>query len=487
MSSAAIAQSPSRESLRSRFTAALVAASAIAALYVGRPVFVPLSLALLIAFALAPAVDGLRRFKIKPLPAVLASVGLAAVLLASVALFLAGQISDLAGSAPARHAASPLLEALDPAGLVEPLLNPLTSAGAAVVIAAFLLLNRDRLAERLTQLQESAPIVCASREFGRHLLSQGLLDLAFGTLIAAGLWSIGVPNFGLWALLGVMLRSVPFVGVPVAALCPLLLADRLEPTALHILETIALFLAVDATLLIAGRKLRRRTGPRLSAAAAVGATIAWTCLWGATGLLLAIPLTLGAVVLGRHLKTLHFLNRLLSPSSRDEACLCEPQSIKNAILAPPAAPGDDLADGWTPAQSWGGAAVLCFAGPGVMDEAAAGLLAQELRRSGLGCRVVSFAETMPASLPRLELAGARVACFCCLDGRDARSLRGMVRRVRPRLRGASAIAGPWGWDGGALMDAGMLECDLVCTGLAEAATRIRRLAREASELQLAAA
>ncbi len=36
----------------------------------------------------------------------------------------------------------------------------------------------------------------AARDFGRHLLAQGLLDLSFGTAIAIGLWALGVPISG---------------------------------------------------------------------------------------------------------------------------------------------------------------------------------------------------------------------------------------------------------------------------------------------------
>ena len=49
------------EPVRVKFATALIAVSAIAALAVGRPVLVPLSLAVLIAFALAPIAAVLRK------------------------------------------------------------------------------------------------------------------------------------------------------------------------------------------------------------------------------------------------------------------------------------------------------------------------------------------------------------------------------------------------------------------------------------------
>lgn len=489
MSFAALAERSSRQPLRSKFAAALVAASAIAALYAARPVFIPVSLALLVAFALAPVVDALRAFKIKRLAAVLAAVGLAAALLASVALFLAGQFAELAdagpGPAPMRFAA----------GLVEPLLNPLSSAGIAVVVAAFLLFHRETMAQRFQRFaasHDAGDIAAASREFGRYLLTQGLLDLAFGTLVALGLWAIGVPNFGLWALLGVMLRSVPFVGVAVAALCPLMLAGRFAPTALGICETLLLFLAVDGALRAIERRWLRRTSARLSAFAAVGATVLWTCLWGLTGLLLAMPLTLGAVMLGRRFRALRFLDGLLAPSARDPAAPDVPESGDAALRALVAARDDFAAaardrDEIDVAPDRRHDCVLCIAGPGIMDEAAAGLLAQALKRKGLRARVVSFEDTKPANLPLLDVSDVRAVCFSCLDARDAPALRHLVRRVRPRVRGAGTIAGLWGWDGGALMDAGTVECDLIATRLQEAAQRIERLARQAGEARAQAA
>ncbi|HWA92680.1 MAG TPA: AI-2E family transporter [Rhizomicrobium sp.] len=466
MSSAAVAL---REPLRAKFTAALAAASAVAALYVGRPVLVPLSLALLIALALSPVVDALKRWNVKLLPAVLATMALAATLLASIALFLAGQFAELTEAAPVHRV--PLLgEPAIAAGIVEPLLNPLASAGAAILFAAVLLINRDRLAVHI------APVAAAAQDFGEHLLAQGVLDLGFGVAVALGLWAIGVPNFGLWALLGVMLRSVPFVGVAVAALCPLLLTG--EPTPLIAAETFALFLAVDGALHLAQRHWLRPRKARLSAFAAVAATILWTCLWGLTGLLLAVPLTLGVALFGRRFQSLRFLDRLLVPSSRETAAPPKPDTALDDLAAARHAL-DTAADAPPPSSDSGHA--ICIAGPGPMDEAAAGLLAGLLQRKGLDARVVSFAETAPAELPRLALAGAWAVCFSATDANDAAALRQLVRRVRPRLRSARMIAGLWGWDGDALMDLRMAECDLVATRLNEAAERIERLAREEAE------
>lgn len=500
MSAAGIAERLGRvsEPIRLKFATVVVAAAAVTAVSIGRPVFVPLSLAILIAFALAPVVEGLRKFKLGPIASVTATAGLAFAVVAAIALFLAGQFGELAAAHTAsRVTASEPLSIWIATSLAEPLLNPLRSAGIAVVFAAFLLLNKDVLAERF------APMAAAGREFGRHLLAQGLLDLSFGTAIALGLWALGVPNFGLWALLGVMLRSVPFVGVPVAAACPLI---ALDPTVALICKTLLLFLVVNGAVLLAGRRLRRRPAARLSTLAAIGATIAWTCLWGLTGLLLAMPMTLGLALLGRHFEPLRFLDRLLvgshTPESlppRGDAAMLALAEAQREIGAP--VPGREIglarvirqlvpvaspsAAAPRLAPHWQNDPVLCIAGPGTMDQAAAALLAETLRQRGLTSRIVAFEDTLAADLPRLDVGGVQVVCVSCLDPDDTEAMRRLVRRLRPRMRNATTIAGLWGWDGGALMNAGTVECDLATTHLQEAAQQIVRLAREACDIETA--
>jgi predicted PurR-regulated permease PerM len=480
------------EPARLKLATALVAATAIVALTVGRAVFVPLSLAILIAFALAPIAGALRKLHAGPITSVAATVGLAFAVVASIALFLGGQFGELAATvAPHASSASPNepLPLWIATTLAEPLLNPLTSAGVAVLFAAFLLLNRDALAARFADAAE------AGSAFGRHLLAQGLLDLGFGITVAIGLWAVGVPNFGLWALLGVMLRSVPVIGVPVAAVCPLMLTAKLEPALFLLCKTLALFLSANAAVLFIERRFLPRPVARLSVPAAIGATLAWTCLWGLTGLLLAMPLTLCAVLLGRRYQALGFLNRLLADAPVKEAPPEQSEPVLQALVAVQRQLGAHAVDAGklavrlapavlagTESQTqrfaahWQHDPVLCVAGPGLMDQAAAALLAEALRRKGLGARVAPFADTLPANLPRLDVRDVRAVCISCLDAADARAMRKLVRRLRPRLSRARMIAGLWGWSGDALMNAGSAECDLVTINLSDAVERIARLA-----------
>src|SRR3954467_10122900 len=70
----------------------------VAALYFGHDVFVPLALAGLLSFALAPGVAWLRRHGIPKLPAVGTVVVLAFLGIAAFGFVVAGQVTELGSS-----------------------------------------------------------------------------------------------------------------------------------------------------------------------------------------------------------------------------------------------------------------------------------------------------------------------------------------------------------------------------------------------------
>src|ERR1700761_503894 len=77
--------------------AGVLAALVIAALYFGRPVLVPFALAILLAFALSPVAEFLRRMGLPRAIAVILTVTSAVFLIAGFATFVGTQIGLLAG------------------------------------------------------------------------------------------------------------------------------------------------------------------------------------------------------------------------------------------------------------------------------------------------------------------------------------------------------------------------------------------------------
>jgi predicted PurR-regulated permease PerM len=72
----------------------------VAALYLGQDVLIPIALAILLSFVLAPAADRLERWRVPPAPSVVMVVMLAFLILAAVGLVVANQVVSLAESLP---------------------------------------------------------------------------------------------------------------------------------------------------------------------------------------------------------------------------------------------------------------------------------------------------------------------------------------------------------------------------------------------------
>lgn len=153
----------------------------------------------------------------------------------------------------------------------------------------------------------------------------------FGIAIGLGLWAIGIPSPILWGISAAVLRFVPYIGAVIAAAFPLILAVAVDPDWSTLLWTAALFIVVEPLVghciepLVYGRS----TG--LSPVAVVVAATFWTALWGPIGLVLATPLTVCLVVLGRHVEKLQFLDVMFG----DRPALTPPEIFYQRML-----PGD---------------------------------------------------------------------------------------------------------------------------------------------------
>jgi hypothetical protein len=220
--------------------------------------------------------------------------------------------------------------------LISPLLHPLATTGIIIIFVIFILLQREDLRNRLIRLAGSrdlqrttAALDDAARRLSRLFLIQLLLNGTFGLVIGTGLWLIGVPSAILWGILAAVLRFVPYIGAAIAAAFPLALAVAVDPTWSMLLWTLALFLIVEPVVghVIEPMVYGHSTG--LSPVAVVASAAFWTALWGPIGLVLATPLTVCLVVLGRHVERLEFLDIMFG----DRPALSPPEIFYQRMLA----------------------------------------------------------------------------------------------------------------------------------------------------------
>jgi hypothetical protein len=296
------------------------------------------------------------------------------------------------------------------------------------------------------------------------------------------------------------MRFVPFVGTPISIMPPMLLALASDPGWSMALGVGLLFLVGQPLMgqvfepLVFGRS----TG--LSPVSVILSATFWTFMWGPIGLLLAVPLTVLLVVLGRHVPRLEFLEIMLGdrPPLRPEESfyqralegnadalvaqaraqlrmggsltawhddvalrglalaeadwsreVLEPErleSIRGAVetlldelAETPAEPGGDIPPAWRAED-----AVLVVAGRGRLDDLAAAVVAQGLRQAGFGASAVPRSALEGEPDPRLDPARVR---FCCLslleEGSSAAAARYFLRRLRKVVPGVRVLLGLW--------------------------------------------
>jgi predicted PurR-regulated permease PerM len=233
------------------------------------------------------------------------------------------------------------------AALIAPLLHPLATTGIIGIFVIFILLQREDLRNRFIKLagtQDLQKTTVALNDAGSRLsrlfLMQLALNTAFGVVIGTGLWLIGIPSPVLWGILAAVLRFVPYVGAAISAVFPLILAAAVDPGWSMLLWTAALFLVVEP---VVGQGIEpvlfgHSTG--LSPVAVVASATFWTALWGPVGLLLATPLTICLVVLGRYVERLQFLEVMFS----NRPALSPPELFYQRLLADDPAEAVEVAE-----------------------------------------------------------------------------------------------------------------------------------------------
>ncbi len=224
--------------------------------------------------------------------------------------------------------------------IVGTLLPPLATAGIVLLFVVFILLQREDLRDRLIRLfggadlqRATSTMSDAATRLSRYFLSQVLLNAGYGTLMAAALWAVGVPSPIAWGIIAGLMRFVPYVGSYLAAALPLLIAAAIDPGWTTFVLVLVLFVVGEMIMGQVVEPLVFGRGTGVTPIAVIASTVFWTWLWGPLGLLLAMPLTVGLAVLGRHVEGLEFLDVLLG----DEPALTPAQSFYQRALTGDAA------------------------------------------------------------------------------------------------------------------------------------------------------
>jgi len=359
-----------------------------AALYFARLVLIPLALATLFAFLLGPLVNRLKRWGLGRFPSVVLVVLTSCLVVAVLGTVMATQIADLAHRMPEyeqnvrkklqdlRSSGSGVINRVTrivrnvtdeltpppPAGgrpgeekpvpveirktpfaplelaqtLLGSALNIVIMAGIVLVLVIFILVQQEDLRDRLIKLAGARRVNLTTKllddaagRVSRYLVAQLAVNTCYGVLVGIGLYFAGVPNPVLWASLAALARYIPYLGVWIAAALPAAVAVAVDPGWLKLWLVFGIYFGVDLLVYNFVEPLLYGSSTGLSPIAILAAAVFWTWLWGPVGLLLATPLTVCLVVIGRHVPRLEFLSVLLS----DEPVLGPETRLYQRLLA----------------------------------------------------------------------------------------------------------------------------------------------------------
>lgn len=339
-------------------------------LYWAKPVLIPTALALLFTFLLSPVVIWLQRRGLPRVPAVILTVLAAATIIGGIGWLFASQVVNLAEQLPIYKgnitqriaqlreqgkgslfaevndffedvvtAATAPLEGelpsvqappvevvttnpvLHPGAYLTsavPLLAPIGSAGLTIVLVIFMLLKREDLRNRMLSLIGHGRMALttkalddAGHRISRYLFAQFCLNLGFGVVIATGLYFLSVPHALLWGVLAGLLRYIPVLGPWLAAILPVSLSLLTSEGWLTPIAVVLLFATFEVLSNLIIEPLVYGQSIGVSQAGLIVAIAFWTWLWGPLGLVLAAPLTVCLVVLGKYVPQLKFFDILL--------------------------------------------------------------------------------------------------------------------------------------------------------------------------------
>jgi predicted PurR-regulated permease PerM len=350
-----------------------------------KEVLIPIALAVLFSFLLAPLVHRLERLKLGRVPSVLLVVVFAFGILGVIGFIVTGQLKDLseklpeytetvekgiermsgkggvfsrfsqsaerlsrdmATKAPSTQIAGSGIQKVEIVSTTPramewlvstftPVLESLATAFVVIVLCIFMLIDREDLRDRIIRLVSHGELNVttqamddAATRVSKYLGMQALMNGSYGVLVATGLFFLKVPSPLLWGLMATLLRFLPYVGPWLGAAIPVLLSfATLGSTRGFMTVGMYATLEIIVSSFIEPWLYGSRTG--VSSIAILAAAAFWSWVWGGVGLLLSTPLTVLLVVVGKYVPQLEFLSVLLG----DEPVFDPPTRYYQRLLA----------------------------------------------------------------------------------------------------------------------------------------------------------
>jgi len=341
----------------------------VAALYAAQDVLIPIALATLLTFILTPPVTWLER-RIGRVAAVLSVVTLVCALLVAAVWGLTLQLDGLTKDLPryrttlvkklsqVRHAgegnvvneltkaveevqqdlqkpdgtrrrqAPPVVvlsdnvQGLSVFSWLGPLVGLAGTAGLVATLVIFMLLERRGLRERFITVVGQGHLALTTKALdeagsrvAKQLLMQTLVNTIYGVVSAIGLTWLDVPYALVWAILGGLLRFIPYVGPLLGAVVPIIVSVAALEGWRGPAMVAGFFVVLELFTNLVLETVLYADAAGVSQVGLLVSVAFWTWLWGPLGLMMAVPLTVCLVVLGKHVPGLGAMATLLADAS----------------------------------------------------------------------------------------------------------------------------------------------------------------------------
>jgi len=357
----------------------------LAAMYLARPVLVPLAVGVLFALVLMPIVQVLeRRFR---LPRALAALGTVAIVVSSIGLgayYLIPPAADWAAQLPAeaqniQQKLRPLTDRVEKISETAEQVEEITtidkpSAGLSVEVAEqplmgviiqraqsvgflvlltialvyFLLVAGDHFireiisaANRAEEKRKIADIAETIRaELGYYFLTISTINAGLGVAVGLSLWMLDMPNPVLWGVMAGVLNFVPYlgaiVGIGTVTLVALITFDTL-PQVILVSASYLLLTVLESNILTPLVLGRRMT---LNPVVVFVSLIFWGWIWGVPGAFLAVPFAVSLKIVCDRIPRLNAIGKLLGVDAtrrsvapnRSNSAARDPEPVKPASV-----------------------------------------------------------------------------------------------------------------------------------------------------------
>lgn len=352
----------------------VIGAFIVLALNWGRPVLMPIALAVLLTFLLNPVVRKLQRLGLARLPAVILAVTIVGGVVTIVGATGSRQVTAMLATLPentakivaklktlkavisgptaqrfeqmieaishelqlpARPAGSNPAESADPpvdrvvvatepfswgmlTGHLGSAVEVLAMLAFAVVLLVFFLMDREGLRDRIVVLAGQSRLTLTSKaledatnRISRYIGMVAIVNGGFGLILCIGLQTLGVSYAVLWGCLAAVLRFIPYLGPWIGAVFPITMSLALAD---GWGQPLAVFLFVMTLELATNNIVEPLAFGHTTGVAPTALLISaafWLFIWGPVGLILSAPFAVSLVVLGKNIPQLRFLNILL--------------------------------------------------------------------------------------------------------------------------------------------------------------------------------